>query len=215
MNVNARMQAIGDILSRVRNAAIYRGSERCARTGDGVDYLTPLDALMAREEMALGELETEAPEKVRAALSAAFGGEIRAEDLPPALRRIVTDSALDQFRQFEEALMGMLFGRTPNPLDVMRRLFAYVKKKNAALLWNMGFRDIGPLLGETHAAAAARCEALFGKVKAPWQKPAGACVKMREAQRGNANRRGGSKVTRGKKFAAKQPNHTKHVQQPD
>jgi len=152
--------------------------------GEGVDWSNPLDELIAREEQAIEEAQ------IRALRVLCVEG----VELPPEVMERIRQEVFDEFRQYEDGLMEWIFAAGPHPLDVLRRLFAYTKMKRASLLWNMGFRKIGPLLKETHAAAQLRCRALFGSISTGWSKPAEAVKRMRVAQRGNFNRLGGRKV---------------------
>ena len=83
-----------------------------------------------------------------------------------------------------------------HPLEVVKRLYCYVKLKRPDLLHNLGFRPLGELLGEggganAGAAMQARCKALFGSLAVGAHKSATAKAAMTKAQKGNRNRRGG------------------------
>ncbi len=159
-----------DDLVRHANQKFRKGAAT-ARGGEAVEWRSPLDELIALEEQAAADL----------------AGEVDDE----GAQRV----AWELFRNYEDALMEWLFAAGPHPLEVMRRLFAYTKMKRASLLLNMGFRQVGPLLKETHAAAQLRCRALFGDTPAGWKKPAESVERMRRAARGNCNRRGGKKIS--------------------
>lgn len=176
------MKRMDEIVSAARHK-FSRGS-RVAGDGEPVDWANPLEELIAREEMAIEDAQVRALEVI--------GGET-IEKLPEALQRRIREIVFDEFRSYEETLMEWLFAAGPHPLEVIRRLFAYAKMKRASLLWNMGFRQIGPLLKETGAAMQWRCRMLFGDTPAGWSKPAGAVEKMRAAQKKNLNRLGGKK----------------------
>lgn len=180
--IEAEMRRCNGIVRRAHHR-FYKGSE-ASLDGQAVTWSNPLDELIAREE----EAERDAAYAAMEFLIA------DGASLPLALVEKVNAAARDSFQQYESALMEWLFAAGPHPLEVMRRLFAYAKMRNADLLWKMGFREVGPLLKETHAAAALRCKALFGDTPAGWKKKATACANMRQAQKGNRNRRGGKKL---------------------
>ena len=171
-------------LDSIVRAAHTRFAKGCptAPGGEAVDWLNPLDELIAKEEGALADAEKDV-------LGLAADGDC----IPEALRALIREAVFDEFRQFQDGFLEWLFAAGPHPLEVMRRLFAYTKMHRASLLLNMGFRQIGPLLDETHAAAAHRCKVLFGDVPAGWKKPGEAVERMREAQLGNGNRRNGKR----------------------
>ena len=179
--VKNELERVDGIMDGARHH--FRG-RTVAGNGDVIDWANPLDELIAKEDQALQEAEARA-------LRVLGLDEV---ELPALVRERIRQEVWDEFRGYEEAFLEWLFAAGPHPLEVMRRLFAYCKMHRASLLWNMGFRQIGPLLKETHAAAQARCRALFGKTKAGWSKPSGAVEKMRAAQRGNCNRLGGKKL---------------------
>lgn len=196
--ISQRMQEM-DAIVRKASARFHKGP--AIGFGDGgqdgesrprvpVEYGNPLDELCAREDAAERDAAFAAIEMLLA----------EGAELPLMFQEKVQEAAraaaIDQFRQYEETFMEWLFSAGPHPLEVLRRLFGYVKMKRASLLWNMGFRDVGPLLGETHAAAALRCKLLFGETPAGWKKKLQARLKMQEAALGNCNRRGGKKVKR-------------------
>lgn len=104
-------------------------------------------------------------------------------------------------------LLSFLFAEGPHPALVMRRLYCWLKKYHPEKIWDMGYRHLGLLLGESHAAMAWRVEVMLTKyaqaiglrgVKAPWQKPEEANGKYEEAQRANCNRLGGKKSAKAK-----------------
>lgn len=163
--VKERMNGMDTIVAQA-SRRFFRGR---ARTGDGVpiDYKTPLDELAEIEERAEAELKAQF-----------------AEDDARAM-----ESAFKAFVDYEAEFINWLFAAGPHPLEVIRRLFAYAKMRDPRLLHNMGFRQIGPLLGETHGAAQWRCRALFGGMPAGWKKGTQAVESMRRAQRGNTNRK--------------------------
>ncbi|XHR27531.1 MAG: hypothetical protein ACFUZC_16495 [Chthoniobacteraceae bacterium] len=148
---------------------------------------TPLEELIEREDQARADAE--------ARTLVVFKMVEQRLELTAEARELIRTEVWDQFCQYENCLMEWIFSAGPHPLEVLRRLFAYAKMKRPGLLWNMGFRAIGPLLKETHAAAQARCRALFGSLSACWSKPSQSVERMRAAQRGNLNRLGGKKVT--------------------
>jgi hypothetical protein len=175
----AQMDAIVDSL-RGKN---FHADSPVSRDGGAVDWANPFEELAAREEEALRDASVDAVECTQQLLNLV--------ELPAPLVEKIREVVLDHFRQYEETLLEFLFAAGPHPLEVMRRLFAYVKKKRASLLYNMGFRALGPLLHESHANAALRCKVLFSGLPAGWHKSASARAAMRESAKGNRNRTGG------------------------
>jgi len=104
-------------------------------------------------------------------------------------------------------LLDFLFAEGPHPAQVMRRLYAWVKKFRPEAIWDMGYRDLAVLLGESHAAMEwriskilddyARAKGVNG-VKAPWQRTEEACDNYARAQAGNSNRLGGHRSNKHK-----------------
>lgn len=178
----AEMARCNRILRRAGHR-FFKGGDMAAFEGP-VDWQNPLDELIAREEAAERDAAFEAME-----LLISDGAE-----LPLVLVEKVNEAVRAGFQQYESAFLRWLFAAGPHPLEVIRRLFAYAKMRDADLLWKMGFRDIGPLLKETHAAAALRCKILFGDTPAGWRKRTEAREAMRRAALGNCNRRGGNKL---------------------
>lgn len=96
-------------------------------------------------------------------------------------------------------LLGFFFADGPHPGAVMRRLYVFVKKFAPHLIWNMGYRRLGDLFGETGANMEWRMSQLDSyleakgvkNVKMPWQKTEEACETYAGVQTGNANRVGG------------------------
>lgn len=171
------------VLSRVKHRMLHH-DDSVDLSGEPVTWRTPLDELIEREEAAI-----EAADERSAALLAVLAGE-----LPERLREQMRDFVKEEFASMERAWLGWVFADGPHLLDVLRRIYLYAKHKRADLLWNMNFRDLGDLFDKSHAAMHTQSKVLFGAVPAGWKKPAGACRRMSEAQRGNANRRGGKKV---------------------
>lgn len=105
------------------------------------------------------------------------------------------------------AFLEFVFAEGPHPGVVMRRFYAYVKKFQPKLVWDAGYRELGMLLGESHAAMEWRISVIIDGyseakglrgVKAPWQRTQEACTAYSEAQKGNDNRTGGKKSARRK-----------------
>jgi len=186
MEAIQEMLRIKAVLAGAHHRFCKSNSSPVSPAGDAVDWASPLEELMAREEEALVDAEARAMKVLG----------LEGIELPEAVRERIREEVFCQFRQYEETLLEWIFAAGPNPLDVMKRLFCYVKMKRASLIYNMGFRQIGKLLKETGAAAQLRCRALFGTTPAGWSKPATAVARMRDAQQGNVNRLGGRKVSR-------------------
>jgi len=154
--------------------------------GERISWGDPFEELAEREEAAIREATVNALDAAQKILAL--------DTVPEALVDRIRELVFEEFCQYEATLMEWLFAAGPHPLEVMRRLFAFVKKRSSRLLWDMGFREIGPLLKETHAAAALRCRVLFGALPSGWDKSDSARENMRTAQMGNHNRRGGIKL---------------------
>ena len=152
----------------------------------GVDWNNPLDELIAREEQAQRDAALASMEIVIA----------EGVELPLWFQEKIKAEVEQQFYQYENALIEWIFAAGPHPLQVIRRLFAYVKMKRATLLWNMGFRALGKLLKESHENMRLLTEALFGDTPAGWKKRDEAKRRMAESAKGNCNRRGGHKMRR-------------------
>jgi len=112
------------------------------------------------------------------------------------------ETAMRMYLEAHAWLFDFLFSDGPHPGRVMLRLYAWVKKYRPELIWDMGFRNLGLLLNESHAAMQWRIEVLLDDyasakglagVKAPWQRTAEACASYSEAQKGNCNRLGGKR----------------------
>jgi hypothetical protein len=181
---NREMERMDDIL-RKAHRRLHKGAAQ-SLSGEPVDWDDPFEELARREEEALRTAAIDAVAVAQMVFDVV--------ELPAPLVERVHALVFDEFRQYEEGLIEWLFAAGPHPLEVMRRLFAYVKMKRASLLWNMGFREIGPLLQESHGAAQWRCKRLFGKTPAGWKKSDSSVERMRKAQRGNKNRLGSSQL---------------------
>jgi hypothetical protein len=154
--------------------------------GTPVTWDNPFEQLARREEEAMREATVEVIDAAQEILDL--------EKIPQPLAERIHASVFEEFRGFEAEFLQWLFAAGPNVLEVVRRLFAYAKIRNPDLLWKMGFRDIGPLLKETHASAALRCKALFGDIPAGWKKDPESCRRMKAAAMGNHNRQGGKRA---------------------
>jgi len=109
-------------------------------------------------------------------------------------------------------VLDFCFAEGPHPGKVMRRLYALVKKYRPELIWDMGYRDLGSLFGETGAAMEFRIGAILDdyakahgltNVKMPWQRTAEACGNYSTSQKDNANRTGGKRSAKQKAKAKK------------
>lgn len=105
------------------------------------------------------------------------------------------------------AFLEFVFAEGPHPGVVMRRFYAYVKKFHPKMIWDAGYRELGLLLGESHAAMEWRISVIIDGyseakglrgVKAPWQRTDEVCSAYSVAQKGNDNRTGGKKSARRK-----------------
>jgi hypothetical protein len=100
-------------------------------------------------------------------------------------------------------LMGYFFAEGPEPLALIRRVYAVAKATRPDLLGDMSLQDLALLCGDGgRATVSARIERIYnkfieerggGKVKAAFQKSETACSKYREVQRGNDNRKRGKR----------------------
>lgn len=109
-------------------------------------------------------------------------------------------------------LLDFLFADGPHPGKVMRRLYAWVKKYRPELVWDMGYRNLGELFGESGAAMEWRVGQMIDNyaeahgmrsVKMPWQRTAEACAAYSEVQQENSNRSGGQRSAKHKDKARK------------
>lgn len=99
-------------------------------------------------------------------------------------------------------LLEYFFSEGPEPLALLRRMYAVAKAVRPHLLADMSLEDIALLSGDggraTVSARIGRVYNLFieqrggGKVKAAFQKSATACGKYSEVQKGNKNRKIGA-----------------------
>lgn len=181
---------------------------------DGIERRTPADELAAKE-LRLGIHE---PEPLP--LFEGFESDRRAtpfEELDEKEEEVTAEGE-EAMRIWMEAhawMLDFLFAEGPHPAAVMRRLYAWVKKFRPQSIWDMGYRQLGTLLCESHGAMEwrigvllddyARAKGVNG-VKAPWQRTAEACSNYSEAQQGNGNRMGGNKSakTKSRKFNRKE-----------
>lgn len=171
---------------RKAHSRFYRTGEKCDLTGHAVETRTPLDELIDREE----EAERDAAMDGIEAAQQMLGFDV----LPEPLVALVKAAALDHFRQYEATLIEWLFADGPHLIDVARRLFLYVKKKNASLIWNMGYRELGKMFDVEHETLRIQAKLLFGDLPGGAVKTAEARQAMKESAMGNQNRRGGKKV---------------------
>jgi hypothetical protein len=179
------LDRIRRVLSRV-SARAYRVGDYCHQTGDAVETRTPLDDVMEAEERAESAAALESLDLAQLMLGL--------DGIPEPLAAMIRSYVDEVSRQNEDRWLDWLFEEGPDPLIVMKRLFALVKVKRPRLVWKMSFRDLGKLFDETHAAFASRCMVLFGEEPAEWKKPEAARLAMQKAQLGNSNRKGGKKV---------------------
>ncbi len=192
-------QRLARVLKRVGMKRVLQHGAGAAHGGgrehswEGVDWRNPLSELIETEERAARD----------ALLDALEAG------LPADAERL-REVVFEQFRQFESEFMEWIFAGGVNPLDVVKRLFAYAKYRRPDLLLDMSFRDLGDLLNEEHATMHARCVALFGETPAGWKKTASARENMRISQQGNRNRLGGNKLPPKKNFPPQKTKKTKH-----
>lgn len=129
-------------------------------------------------------------------------GSLSGETPVDALMRKEEGESSDEWKVRDEAfnrLMHFFFEDGPEPLAVIKRLFATAKAVAPHLLGDMSMEDIALLCGDGgRATVSARIKRIYsGKleragmraVKAPCQKSADAVRKFREAQMGNTNRK--------------------------
>lgn len=176
-------------------AMLCQGGE-ISLEGDGTDWKHPLQELMEAEERAENEMAAEVADvsaRVNEGLRARLGDSAEVEKVTGFLEGRAQEVAFAVVDGERANFVEWIFAEGPNPLEVVRRIFAYAKQKRPDLLWNMSFRELGDLLGETHATVHARCARLFKGMPAGWKKSPAACRNMSEAQRGNNNRRHGKR----------------------
>lgn len=182
--IDREMERLNGIV-RAAGDRFHRNSARTP-SGEAVDWSDPFEELAQREEVAIREATIESLSDAQKLLDLV--------DLPQPLVDRIRARVLEEFVQYENTLIEWLFAAGPHPLEVVRRLFAYVKMKRASLLWNMGFRSMGKLLKESYESMRLRCEMLFGSTPAGWKKDAAACERMKAAAMGNNCRKGGRKM---------------------
>lgn len=139
----------------------------CVRAGaEPREDETPLDIVAAIEE---GGAEDEVAEALR---------EGRTEGVRLALEFVFQDGC--------------------DPAVVMRRLYATVSQLAPELIHGMTFAEQAEMFGETRSAVSGRIRRLFKDtaVRGRNQKRQSAVERMREAQRGNSNRKNGEKKRR-------------------
>jgi hypothetical protein len=158
-----------------------------------VDRRTPLDELMDAEQRA-GLRETLTPFEELDGHAEELG-----KEGPEAVALML---------EAHFWLLDFLFAEGPHPGVVMRRLYAWVKKYRPSAIWDAGYRQLGDLLGESHAAMEWRIGQIIDNyatskgmkgVKMPWQRGAAVSETLSKAQRGNVNRLGGQKCRKSKK----------------
>lgn len=176
------VQRVNGILRRM-HGRYFRGAAKCDVTGHPVEWRTPLDEVMEREEAELREAHETVVECV--------ADMVGVDRLPDWLEDRILETVFERFQSIEKDWLGWFFEGGPHPIHVLRRLVLYAKVKKPDLIWNASFRDLGDLFNETHAAMHALCKKLFQDVPAPWKKMPESCRRMADAQRGNTNRRGG------------------------
>lgn len=98
-----------------------------------------------------------------------------------------------------QRVLGFFFAVGPDPLEVVRRVFATAKAVSPELLGDMSLEDIALLCGDGgRATVSARAKRIYNRtlekagmkaVKAPYQKSEEAVRTFREAQKGNQNRK--------------------------
>jgi hypothetical protein len=184
-NPMSHEERVDRVLRRVHRRH-FRGHEACTHTGHPIDWNNPLDEIIAREEQAMVEASMEAIETTQAMLGL--------DVLPEVLAARVREVVFDHFQQLERAFFAFFFADGPEPLKSTQRLFAAAKHHDAELLWNMSFRDLGELFGETGSNVHARQTSLFGELPAGWRKGQTARANMKASAKGNKNRRGGKKA---------------------
>ncbi len=201
MNASARIQS-----TLSKGAASWQRSHggempRGACLHEKVDHYTPSDALAAKEEAAGIREPSTLP------LFAGMNGEHPTifDELHEQEARAVAESPEAMLIALETHfwLLDFLFADGPHPAVVMRRLYAWVKKYRPEAVWDMGYRRLGDLFGESGASIEWRVSTLIddysrahGKeaVKMPWQRTAEACASYSAVQKNNANRVGGKRA---------------------
>lgn len=100
------------------------------------------------------------------------------------------------------ALLDYFFAEGPEPLALIRRIYAVAKAIRPHLLGDMSLEDIALLCGDGgRATVGERIKRIYnryieerggGRVKAGFQKSETACGKYAAAQKGNSNRKAGA-----------------------
>lgn len=134
---------------------------------DAVEFATPLDALLAKE------------------------GEQTEDDYAAGVAMLVR-------------FLDFVFARGAHPKHAVSRLYAVVRALKPSLIKNMTGEQVATIFNQTRAAESARLAMLAGmEAKVGFrhptfrvQKSATAKAKMRRAQMGNQNRKGGKRKGR-------------------
>lgn len=174
------------LLRRPKFERFHKGPEISVKSGEPQTWNNPLDELIAREEAALCEAAVDSLEACQEML--------KLDVLPEPLRELIAAASFDAFRQYEETLMGWLFDDSPHPLAVLRKLYLYARKKNARLIWNMSYRDLGELFGVSYETLRIEAKNHFGDLPGGATKTPSARAKMKAAAMGNTCRKGGKKA---------------------
>lgn len=184
-----------------RHGELPRGACRV----EPVDHRTPFDALAEKEEAelaALGEGSERMDERQLALLPGINGRATIFDELSgqEGRQQAEGEEAMQIALETHFWLLDFLFADGPHPALVMRRLYAWVKKYRPEAVWDMGYRRLADLFGESGAAIEWRVSVLIDDyarqrgveaTKMPWQRTAEACEQYREVQKGNGNRVGG------------------------
>lgn len=191
----------GEQCSRLQAAyrrAMGKGGVSSAGAECGVDARNPLVALIEAEEALQGEL-TEASQvretRLREGLARRLPeGELR-DRVMGFLRDQFQDLAREHFERLRAEFLEWVFVEGPNPLIACRRLFMWAKQHRPDLLANMGFRELGDILGCEGATLHALAKRLFPDAPAAgWRKSEAARKVYAKVQRNNGNRNGGRKI---------------------
>ena len=185
--LSADDRRVDALLRRRKFERFHKGPEVSCK-GEAQSWSNPLDEVCEREERALREAAIDALEATQEMLAL--------DVLPEPLVALVQGEVFDTFLQYEETLLGWLFDDSPHPLSVLRRLYIYARKKNARLIWNMSYRDLGELFDVSHETLRVETKKLFGDLPGGATKDASARAKMKASAMGNSCRRGGHKAKR-------------------
>lgn len=141
----------------------------------------------------------------REAIASGCHAHVGHSPLDELIRREEGDAGEERMVQRQEifrGLLGYFFADGPEPLDVLRRVYAVVKAVAPDHIGDMSLEDLAVLCGDGgRATTSARIKRIYNRyieeaggrsVSAPFQKSAETVGKYQAAQRGNHNRKQGT-----------------------